>query len=173
MEPLWTIQTFAWVGWLPRGGVPTVAAGAAWSQRPAAPPRRTHRRAMPGSRPSSRSAELGVELPREILEQGEPMSGIQRRDFLTGAAAAAAATATVMAVAGQAKAGPPETGARPPEPVRGNEGAPILGPRNPSREAQSPDRVRPPTTDSGTLPTLRWSFADSHVKMREGGWSRQ
>src|SRR4029079_5998238 len=28
-------------------------------------------------------------------------------------------------------------------------------------------------TDSGTLPTLRWSFADSHIKMREGGWSRQ
>src|SRR5947199_61286 len=36
-----------------------------------------------------------------------------------------------------------------------------------------PDRVRPPATDHGTLPTLRWSFADSHVKMREGGWSRQ
>jgi oxalate decarboxylase len=28
-------------------------------------------------------------------------------------------------------------------------------------------------TDRGTLPTLRWSFADSHMKMREGGWSRQ
>ena len=101
------------------------------------------------------------------------MSEIQRRDFLTGAAAVAAATTAMLAGAGQAEAGPPATGDDPPEPIRGNQGATILGPRNPAREAQSPDRVRPPATDSGTLPTLRWSFADSHVKMREGGWSRQ
>jgi oxalate decarboxylase len=100
------------------------------------------------------------------------MSELQRRDFLTGAAALAAATAA-PAGAGPAEAGPPEAGDGPPEPVRGHEGAPILGPRNPAREAQSPDRLRPPPTDRGTLPTLRWSFADSHVKMREGGWSRQ
>jgi len=64
-------------------------------------------------------------------------------------------------------------GVDPPEPTRGNQGARLLGPRNPAREAQSPDRLRPPPTDHGTMPTLRWSFADSHVKMREGGWSRQ
>src|SRR5262245_1573381 len=99
------------------------------------------------------------------------MSDLQRRDFLTGAAAMAAAQ--TLTGAGPAQAGQPEPAEAPPEPVRGNQGAPILGPRNPAREAQSPDRVRPPVTDSGTLPTLRWSFADSHVKMREGGWSRQ
>jgi oxalate decarboxylase len=78
-----------------------------------------------------------------------------------------------MAGAEGAEAAPPETGDLPPEPVRGHEGAPILGPTNPTRQAQSLDRLRPPPTDNGTLPNLRWSFADSHVKMREGGWSRQ
>ncbi len=101
------------------------------------------------------------------------MSEMQRRDFLTGAAAAAAATTAILAGTAPAEAAQAETGNTPPEPVRGNEGAPILGPRNPAREAQSVDRLRPPVTDRGTLPTLRWSFADSHVKMREGGWSRQ
>ncbi len=100
------------------------------------------------------------------------MSDPQRRDFLAGAAALAAATTAALTATGSAEAAV-ETGDMPPEPVRGNQGAPILGPRNPSREAQSPDRVCPPTTDHGTLPNLRWSFADSHVKMREGGWSRQ
>src|SRR5262245_49697859 len=100
------------------------------------------------------------------------MSDPQRREFLAGAAALAAAAET-LAGTGPAPAGQPEGGDKPPEPVRGSQGAPILGPRNPAREAQGPDRLRPPTTDSGTLPQLRWSFADSHVKMREGGWSRQ
>ena len=98
------------------------------------------------------------------------MSETHRRDFLTGAAAA---TTAILAGAGQAGAEPAADGDNPPEPVRGNLGAVPLGPRNPAREAQSPDRLNPPATDHGTLPTLRWSFADSHIKMREGGWSRQ
>ena len=101
------------------------------------------------------------------------MSEIQRRDFLTGAAAVAAATTAILAGAGQAEPGRLQAGDNPPEPIRGNEGATILGPTNPLAQAQSPDRIRPPATDSGTLPTLRWSFTDSHIKMREGGWSRQ
>ena len=99
------------------------------------------------------------------------MSDPQRREFLAGAASLAAAT--TAALTGTAEAARPQPDEKPPEPVRGNQGAPLLGPRNPAREAQSPDRLRPPVTDHGTLPTLRWSFADSHVKMREGGWSRQ
>ena len=96
------------------------------------------------------------------------MSDLQRRDFLTGAAAFAAATTATLAGAGLASADDKAT-----QPIRGKEGAPIIGPTNPSRQAQSMDRIAPPATDSGTLPTLRWSFADSHIKMREGGWSRQ
>ena len=96
------------------------------------------------------------------------MSELQRRQFLTGAAAFTTAATATLAGPGRASGDD-----QPPQPVRGAKGAPIIGPSNPSRQAQSPDRVNPPATDSGTLPTLRWSFSDSHVKMREGGWSRQ
>jgi len=61
----------------------------------------------------------------------------------------------------------------PPQPIRGNQGATIIGPTNPAREAQDPDLVAPPSTDRGTLPNLRWSYADSHMRLSEGGWGRQ
>ena len=61
----------------------------------------------------------------------------------------------------------------PPQPIRDNQGASILGPTNPPREAQDPDLLAPPRTDHGTLPNLRWSFADSHNHLSEGGWARQ
>jgi oxalate decarboxylase len=59
------------------------------------------------------------------------------------------------------------------EPVIGNKGASILGPRDPEREQQNPDILRPPLTDHGTVPNLRFSFADAHMKIRDGGWSRE
>jgi oxalate decarboxylase len=59
------------------------------------------------------------------------------------------------------------------EPVIGNKGATILGPRNPEREQQNPNILRPPSTDKGSLPNLRFTFADAHMKIREGGWSRE
>ncbi|MBV9532003.1 MAG: cupin domain-containing protein [Bradyrhizobium sp.] len=61
----------------------------------------------------------------------------------------------------------------PPQPVEGNKGATILGPRDPAREGESPDFLRPPDTDHGAIPNLRYAFSDTHVKMREGGWSRE
>ena len=60
-----------------------------------------------------------------------------------------------------------------PQAIRDNQGASILGPANPAREAQDPDLLVPPRTDRGTLPNLRWSFADSHNHLSEGGWARQ
>src|SRR5580693_7290331 len=42
-----------------------------------------------------------------------------------------------------------------------------------SREGQNPDMVNPPATDSGTLPNLRFSFADAHIRQSSGGWTRQ
>src|SRR5271166_1106365 len=60
-----------------------------------------------------------------------------------------------------------------PQPIRGNEGAPIIGPTNPAREAQSRDRLAPPSTDHGTLPSLKWSFADCHNRLQPGAWARQ
>jgi oxalate decarboxylase len=59
------------------------------------------------------------------------------------------------------------------EPTRGREGATIAGPRNLAREAQDPFTLRPPETDHGPLPNLKWSFADSHVRIEEGGWTRE
>jgi len=60
-----------------------------------------------------------------------------------------------------------------PLPIRNGEGANILGPRNLDREKQSPDMIRPPSTDKGTMPNMKWSFADSHTRIEEGGWARQ
>ena len=60
-----------------------------------------------------------------------------------------------------------------PQPIRGNEGGNVLGPINSSRDAENPDVIAPPKTDSGTLPNLRWSFSDSHMRLQEGGWARQ
>jgi oxalate decarboxylase len=62
---------------------------------------------------------------------------------------------------------------QPPRPVRDGQGASILGPTNPTREAESPDILAPPATDAGTIANLRWSFADSHMRLEEGGWARQ
>lgn len=56
---------------------------------------------------------------------------------------------------------------------RNGDGADILGPRNRARERENPDLVRPPSTDHGNMPNMRWSFADSHIRIEEGGWTRQ
>ena len=52
-------------------------------------------------------------------------------------------------------------------------GASIIGPTNPAREAQNVDRLAPPPTDHGTMPNLRFSFADGHNRLQPGGWARQ
>jgi len=96
------------------------------------------------------------------------MSNLLRRDFLTRAEAFAAATTATLVGTRRAVADD-----KPPQPIRGKEGAPIIGPTNPAREAQSTDRFVPPRTDHGTMPNLRWSFADSHNKLEPGGWARQ
>ncbi|CAO4177670.1 oxalate decarboxylase family bicupin [Methylorubrum populi] len=78
-----------------------------------------------------------------------------------------AAAGGVALGAGSARA------AQEPQPVEGDRGAPILGPRNAAREAEDPFTVAPPKTDHGTLPNLKWSFADSHMRLEKGGWARQ
>ncbi len=59
------------------------------------------------------------------------------------------------------------------EPISGKLGASILGPRNLQLEAQNPDILLPPRTDSGLMPNLKWSFANSHMRIEEGGWARE
>jgi len=60
-----------------------------------------------------------------------------------------------------------------PQPISSKRGATIIGPANPSREAENPDTLAPPRVDHGTMANMRWSFADSHMHLEEGGWGRQ
>ena len=60
-----------------------------------------------------------------------------------------------------------------PQPVRGDKGADDPGPRDAVRDQENPDILVPPETDHGTLPNLRFSFADAHNRLEEGGWARQ
>src|SRR5438874_276318 len=59
------------------------------------------------------------------------------------------------------------------QPISGKLGATIIGPTNPSREAENPDTLVPPRVDHGTMANLRWSFAHSYMHLSEGGWGRQ
>lgn len=60
-----------------------------------------------------------------------------------------------------------------PQPIRGHDGATDEGPRNIPRDRQNPDLLRPPATDRGTIPNLKFSFSDVHNRLEEGGWARE
>jgi oxalate decarboxylase len=60
-----------------------------------------------------------------------------------------------------------------PEPIRGELGASILGPRNIPLERENPDLLIAPDTDAGTVPNLKWPFALSHNRVLSGGWARE
>ena len=61
-----------------------------------------------------------------------------------------------------------------PEPIRSDgAGAMDLGPRDLIRDMENPDMLVPPATDFGLLPNLRFSFSDTHMTLKPGGWSRE
>jgi oxalate decarboxylase len=60
-----------------------------------------------------------------------------------------------------------------PQPIRGDQGATILGPRNVPVERENPDVLVAPDTDAGTVPSLKWPFALSHNRVLSGGWARE
>jgi oxalate decarboxylase len=60
-----------------------------------------------------------------------------------------------------------------PQPIRGDLGAPILGPRNVPLERENPDQLASPYTDSGTIPNLKFSFAAARNRLLAGGWARE
>jgi oxalate decarboxylase len=62
---------------------------------------------------------------------------------------------------------------KPPQPIRGNLGASVLGPRNVPVERENPDLFASPLTDSGTIPNLKFSFAAAHNRLLTGGWARE
>lgn len=93
------------------------------------------------------------------------MDDVTRRTLL-----AATAAGGIFAAATAAGA---ETNEAVPQPKRPGAGGADPGPRNLVRDRQNPDLLAPPSTDHGTLPNLRFSFSDSHMRLESGGWTRQ
>ena len=60
------------------------------------------------------------------------------------------------------------TAERDPQPIRGDRGAAILGPRNFPLERENPDLLASPYTDSGTIPNLKFSFATAGDPVQRG-----
>jgi oxalate decarboxylase len=61
-----------------------------------------------------------------------------------------------------------------PQPIRSDgAGATDPGPRNILRDRENPDLLVPPVTDAGLLPNLKFSFSDTHMILKQGGWSRE
>src|ERR1700736_6828772 len=85
------------------------------------------------------------------------MDEVTRRTLL-----AATAAGGVLAAAGAAGA---QTNEAVPQPQRPGHGGTDPGPRNLARDRPNPDLLAPPSTDRGTLPNLRFSFSDAHVRL--------
>jgi oxalate decarboxylase len=93
------------------------------------------------------------------------MNPISRRDMLAATAAGGLVTAATAVNA--------QTVGPVPQPQRPGHGGTDPGPRNLMRDRQNPDLLVPPSTDHGTLPNLRFSFSDAHMRLESGGWTRQ
>src|ERR1700694_3169155 len=93
------------------------------------------------------------------------MDDVSRRTLL-----AATAAGGIFSAGTAAGAQPSEPT---PQPQRSGVGGTDLGPRNIVRDRQNPDILVPPSTDHGTIPNLRFSFADAHMRLESGGWTRQ
>jgi oxalate decarboxylase len=59
-----------------------------------------------------------------------------------------------------------------PQPIRGDEGGSILGPRNLALERENPDLLASPSTDHGTIPNLKFSFSAARNRSPEAGRAR-
>ncbi|KAK7037809.1 hypothetical protein VNI00_010770 [Paramarasmius palmivorus] len=60
------------------------------------------------------------------------------------------------------------------QPVRGNLGAPLMGPDNKAIDIQNPDFLAGPSTDHGSVSkNAKWPFSLSHNRLENGGWARQ
>jgi oxalate decarboxylase len=114
-----------------------------------------------------------------LSEQTRPDSGPKRESIAVTTdkftrrrvLAHAAATGAALGATTVAMAGTPGTIIQPSR-------APGVGGTDPHpgdliRERENPDMLSPPSTDAGTTPNLRFSFADAHVRQSSGGWTRQ
>ena len=60
-----------------------------------------------------------------------------------------------------------------PPTLRGNKGASDPGPRDTTRDREDLDMLAPPETDHGSVPNLKFSFADAYNRLEPGGWARE
>jgi oxalate decarboxylase len=96
----------------------------------------------------------------------DEQKALSRRKFLEGSSAALIAAAGLKVASAQES-----------KPIHSadhhlpNESNP--GVKNDSLEAENPSSVWPPTTDAGGQPPFKYSFALSHKRIEEGGWTRQ
>src|SRR5215831_10519342 len=60
-----------------------------------------------------------------------------------------------------------------PQPIRGDRGASIMGPRNVPLERENPDLLASPYTDAGTIPNLKFPFSAARNRLATGGWARE
>lgn len=61
-----------------------------------------------------------------------------------------------------------------PQPIRKDgAGGVDKGPRDMMRDLENPDLLVPPKTDAGLVPNLKFSFSDTHMVLKHGGWSRE
>jgi oxalate decarboxylase len=93
------------------------------------------------------------------------MNPISRRNMLAATAAGGLLTAATAASA--------QSDGQIPQPRRPGHGGTDPGPRNLLRDRENHDVLVPPATDHGTLPNLRFSFSDAHMRLESGGWTRQ
>ena len=86
------------------------------------------------------------------------MANLTRRQVIAGGAAAAAATTVGGARLTRAA---------------DDERVTIPGPRNEPVERENPDLLAPPSSDAGSMPNLKYSFAAAHMRVTPGGWARE
>jgi oxalate decarboxylase len=67
----------------------------------------------------------------------------------------------------------PDVGEGLSEPVRGDDDAPILGPRNVAVERANPDLLVLPRAGAGAVPNLKFPLAAGRHRLLPGGWVRE
>ena len=96
------------------------------------------------------------------------MNSILRRALL---GAAAGGSVLAAAIAGRAQNS--GQSAPVPQPQVPGRGGTDPGPRNLELDRLNPDILTPPPTDHGTLPNLKFSFSEAHMRLEKAGWTRQ
>src|SRR5260370_19284350 len=102
------------------------------------------------------------------MSQRNDEDRITRRGLLQVGSATLATAATLKVAAAQDLA---KSAIRSSDHHLPNETVP--GPRNSALEAENPNSVWSPETDSGTVPPFKYSFALAHKRIESGGGTRQ